>query len=94
MTYIVRFHVREGCESLAEAALREVVVPTRREEGCVSIDALRSTSDPRLFLIHSRWKDGAAFDLHGQQPHTERFVATMKPLIDHSWDGTRAEVIA
>jgi len=94
MTYIVRFHVREGYETVAESALREVVVPTRSEEGCLAINVLRSKRDPQLFLIHSQWKDEAAFELHGQQPHTRRFVATMEPLIDHPWDGTRAEIIA
>jgi len=94
MTYIVRFHVREGNEKIAESALRDVVGPTRGEEGCISINALRSRRDTRLFLIHSRWKDEAAFDAHANQPHTRRFVAIMEPLIDHPWDGTRAEIIA
>jgi quinol monooxygenase YgiN len=30
----------------------------------------RSIRDPRLFYIHSRWVDEAAFDTHAGLPHT------------------------
>jgi quinol monooxygenase YgiN len=42
--------------------------------------------DPRLFYIHSRWKDETAFEHHADLPHTIRFVARVEPLIDHPLD--------
>ena len=94
MRLIGRFHVKEGSEAQAGAALREVVPATRAESGCLVIHALRSKSDPRLFFIHSRWQDETAFEGHAHQPHTIEFVEKMEKLIDHPWDTTRAEVIA
>jgi quinol monooxygenase YgiN len=44
---------------------------------------------PKLFYIHSRWKDEAAFDNHAQSPHTARFTETVKSLIDHPLEVTR-----
>ena len=84
-----RFHARPGRESAAAEALLEVLEPTREEPGCRSIHAFRSTRDPRLFYIHSRWRDEAAFDHHATLPHTVRFVARMEPLIDHPFDVVR-----
>jgi len=49
----------------------------------------RSSRDPQLFYIHSRWQDEAAFDRHASLPHTARFVARMEPLIDHPFDVAR-----
>ena len=88
-----RFHARAGEEEAVAAALRDVVGPTRAEPGCLGIDAFRSTRDGRLFYIHSRWKDEAAFDRHAGLPHTVRFVERVTPLIDHPLDVTRAEQI-
>ena len=88
-----RFRARPGNEAAVEAALREVVPPSREEPGCVSIHAFRSTRDPRLFYIHSRWKDEAAFENHAGLPHTVRFVGAVAPLIDHPLDVTRTERI-
>jgi quinol monooxygenase YgiN len=88
-----RFHAKLGDENAVEGALREVVPPTRAEAGCVSLNTFRSTLDPQLFYLHSRWVDEAAFDLHATLPHTVKFIETVRPLIDHEFDLTRARLM-
>jgi len=80
-------------ESAVVAAIREVIPPSRAEPGCLSIHGFASTRDPRLFYIHSRWIDEAAFDLHATLPHTVGFVARMTPLIDHPFEVTRTRAM-
>jgi quinol monooxygenase YgiN len=84
-----RFHAREGQEDAVAALLRAQIGPVREEPGCVEMDAYRSTRDPRLFYIHSRWNDEAAFEVHAQLPSTDRFVERMQALIDHEFQATR-----
>jgi quinol monooxygenase YgiN len=60
----------------------------------LSINAFGSIRDPKLFYIHSRWKDEAAFDNHAQLPHTIRFIETVKSLIDHRLEVTRTRALA
>ena len=86
-----RFHARPGNESAVEKALRDVVGPSSEEPGCLAIGAFRATRDPRLFYIHSRWRDEAAFEIHARLPHTVRFLEQVTPLLDHPLDITRAE---
>ena len=88
-----RFHARPGQENGVETALRKVIPPTRQEPGCLSIHAFHSIRDERLFYIHSRWVDEAAFDSHIAQPHTVQFVEEVQPLIDHQLDPTRSNLI-
>jgi quinol monooxygenase YgiN len=88
-----RFHARPGDEDGLASALRDVLAPTQEEPGCLGIHAFRSSRDPRLFYIHSRWKDEAAFDRHAGLPHTVRFIERVETLIDHPLDVTRAEQI-
>ena len=85
-----RFHAREGHEEAVAAALRAVAGPSGAEPGCLAIQAYRSIRDPRLFYIHSRWVDEAAFETHAGLPHTVRFLDLVRPLIDHELDVTRA----
>ncbi len=85
-----RFHAREGQQEAVAAALRTEVRSSRAEPGCITHDAYRSTRDHRLFFIHSGWVDGAAFDRHAEMPHTVRFLESVRPLIDHELDVTRA----
>jgi quinol monooxygenase YgiN len=86
-----RFHARPGHERAVAEALVDVLAPSREEPGCLGIHAFRSIRDPRLFYIHSRWSDEAAFESHGGLPHTVRFLERVEPLIDHPLDVTRAE---
>jgi quinol monooxygenase YgiN len=88
-----RFHAVPGRGTDVEAALRQVIAPTRQEPGCLSIHAFRSIRDERLFYIHSRWVDEAAFDNHIGLPHTVQFVQEVQPLIDHALETTRTNLV-
>ncbi|HEV2301721.1 MAG TPA: antibiotic biosynthesis monooxygenase [Stellaceae bacterium] len=67
--------------------------PTQAEPGCVIMGAFRATGDPRLFHVHSRWHDEAAFERHATMPHTVRFIETVEGLVDQPIGVTRAEAI-
>lgn len=88
-----RFHALPDSEGLLAEAIAEVLAPSRAEAGCLGIHAFRSTRDPRLFYIHSRWIDETAFDKHAALPHTVRFLERVQPLIDHALDITRAKML-
>jgi quinol monooxygenase YgiN len=88
-----RFHARDGQDEAVAAALRDVVPPTRAEPGCQAIEAYRSTNDPHLFYIHSRWATEAAFERHATLPHTVQFLERVQKLIDHPLDVTRSRPI-
>jgi len=89
----IRFHAREGAEVEVAAAIRDVVPPSRAEPGCLMIHGFASMRDPRLFYIHSRWRDEAAFDLHATLPHTVSFVERMTSMIDHPFEVTRTTLM-
>jgi quinol monooxygenase YgiN len=93
MSFFARFHARRSKERAVAEALLDVLAPSREEPGCLSIHAFRSIHDPRLFYIHSRWKDEAAFDVHAGLSHTVHFIERVEPLTDHPLDTTRAEQI-
>jgi quinol monooxygenase YgiN len=49
--------------------------------------------DRRLFYIHSRWVDEAAFQAHAELPHTLRFLKRVDALLDQPRDVARTEMI-
>ena len=90
LTIFARFHARPGREDEVAAAIADVVPQTRAEAGCLAIGAYRSVADGRLFFIHSRWTDQAAFEAHAGLAHTLAFLARVQPLIGHPLDVNRA----
>jgi quinol monooxygenase YgiN len=93
LVIIARFHSREGSEEAVASALREQVLKVRGEPGCREIAAYASTRDSRLFFIHSRWIDEAAFNVHAELANTVQFVERMERLIDHPFDVSRVRAI-
>ena len=90
----VRLHARKGNEKAVEEALREVLVPSREEPGCLSFHLFRSMRDARLFYIHSRWVGAEAFAKHSDLPHTMRFLKKVDALLDVPREVARTEMIA
>lgn len=88
-----RLHARQGREPELEAALGEVVIASREEDGCLRIHAFRSIRDRQVFYIHSCWKDELAFERHAALPHTMRFIARAEPLLDHALEAERCEMV-
>ena len=85
----VRLHAREGEQGSVKEALREVAEPSRDEDGCLSFEMFQSARDPRLFYIHSRWVDEAAFQKHAELGHTLRFLGRLDALLDEPRNVTR-----
>ena len=50
MTVFARFHAREGQGESGAALMRNQLGPVRAEPGCLTIEAYRSTRDPRAVI--------------------------------------------
>ncbi|MFY9853333.1 MAG: antibiotic biosynthesis monooxygenase family protein [Terracidiphilus sp.] len=93
LVIFARFHALAGKEDALAAELRDAVARVRVEPGCISIEAYRSVRDPRLFWLHARWTDEAAFERHAALPATDHFVERTERLMDHPFDVTRTRVL-
>jgi len=82
-----------GQENMVSSLLRKEVAAAREDPGCLAHQAYRSTRDPNLFFIHSRWVDETAFEAHLKMTHTIRFAKHVEPLLDHELQVTRARPI-
>lgn len=90
----VRLLARAEEERAVEEVLREVIGPSREEPGCLSFHLFRSMRDRRLFYIHSKWADEAAFQKHAELAHTKRFLERVDVLLEQPREVARTEMIA
>jgi len=88
-----RLRAKVGCEPGVQRAVMNVLEPSRSEAGCLAIDAFRSIRDDRLFYVHSKWQDEAAFDRHAEMPHTLCFLDDVTPLIEHPVQAVRTQLL-
>ena len=72
---IAQYRVRAGEEEKVEAALRQMVAPTRAEPGNLDYQVFRDPTDPALFVLVERYADEAAFEAHKESEHFATWLA-------------------
>jgi quinol monooxygenase YgiN len=75
VTLIVQMRAREGQDLLLEAELRALITPTRKEEGCIVYELLRSADAPGGFLFYEVWATREAHTAHTRTAHFLRWNA-------------------
>ncbi len=66
---IARYRVHAGEEGRVEAALREMLTPTRAEPGNLDYRVLRDPQQPAVCVLYERYADEAAFQAHLATEH-------------------------
>ncbi len=78
----VGFRAKVGKASDLERELRNRVPITRTEAGVLDYRLYRSTTDPNLFFLFSRYASEKLFDIHLYQPYTLSLLAEYESLLD------------
>jgi quinol monooxygenase YgiN len=89
LVIFARFDAAPRLEAALAEAISRVVIATRNEPGCLEIHGFRGTRAAARMIIHSRWRDAAAFEEHARLPHTVEFLERVRTLITHELDITR-----
>ena len=81
VTLVVILHAKEGQHILLEAELRALLVPTRKEDGCLRFDLHGSVEQPGAFLLHEVWEAREHHTAHTRTPHFLRWNARKDALL-------------
>ncbi len=75
LTIVARIVAKDGKSADLETALRGLIPPTRKEEGCVQYDLHRSVEDSNIFLFYELWKSKPDWESHMEKPHLQEFLS-------------------
>lgn len=76
------FLAKQGQEKALETLLTGIIEPTRNEDGCLRYCLFQDEKQPQKFMFQEQFKDQAAFDFHGQQPHFQALIANLDGLLE------------
>src|SRR3546814_9311383 len=62
--------------------LRRLVVPSRREPGCISYDLHRADNDPDLWMVYENWRSTDDLQAHLATAHMRAFIAEAPFLVE------------
>jgi quinol monooxygenase YgiN len=73
---------KSGSEAILQAALSDLVEPTRAEAGCLSYELFASVVDATTFITIEQWRSQADLDAHLETPHTARALEAAADALD------------
>jgi quinol monooxygenase YgiN len=71
VTVVARSKAKLGREKEWETALRAVVAPTHKEDGCLKYSLHRAVEDPSRLVVLERWSSRAHLDKHLASAHIQ-----------------------
>jgi quinol monooxygenase YgiN len=81
LTVVAVFRARPDHEVALGAALRAMLPPTRKEDGCLNYDLHQADDDPGLFFFHETWESVDHHRAHLDTPHVHRLLAITSKLL-------------
>jgi quinol monooxygenase YgiN len=79
---VATFTAKKGNAEKLRFALRALIEPTRKEEGCISYVLYEGIENPNLFTMIEKFTDRKSFDFHSQQPYLVNFKESAGELIE------------
>ena len=82
VTVIATIRALEGHEEAVLDSLKQLLAPTRAEEGCLNYDLHRDLEDPGCFCFHENWESQAHLDRHLKTDHIAANRARIQDKIE------------
>jgi quinol monooxygenase YgiN len=80
---VADFHAIEGKTDELIAALRVLIAPTHKEDGCLRYELNQRVDDPRCITFIEKWKNKTVFDEHCAMPYITHYFNDVRPsLVD------------
>jgi len=81
LTVVAQIKAKPGAESQVRRELLSLVVPSRKDPGCLNYDLHQALDNPALFLFHENWTDEAHLEQHLQKPDLKAVLARLEQLM-------------
>jgi len=91
---ITTIHVQDGKAQEAITLLKELVVATRAEAGCLRYELLQSSVIDTEFVLLEEWQNEEAFNQHMNTPQVQEALLEGGMFLIHPPDIQRYELIA
>ncbi len=85
LTVIAKLKAKSGYEEQLYEELRNLVEPSRAEEGCINYDLHGSLDEPGTFMFYENWESRPLWEQHMESPHLNEFSGKQAELTE-TWE--------
>lgn len=81
VTVLANIKAKPGMEDKVREAVMNLVVPTRKEAGCINYDLHVSIDDKSRLMLYENWRSKKDLDEHLAMPYLQDFIGKSDDLL-------------
>ncbi|HXE97078.1 MAG TPA: putative quinol monooxygenase [Dongiaceae bacterium] len=82
ITVVARIVAKQDSVDAVKSELLKLILPTRKEDGCIEYNLHQDNLDPALFLFYETWENAAAIEKHISTEHYRNYVKALEGMIE------------
>ncbi|VFQ44810.1 putative quinol monooxygenase [Desulfoluna butyratoxydans] len=78
---VARIEAKSEQIGLVKGELLKLLVPTRKEEGCLQYDLHQDNENPAVFLFYERWESRELWQVHMNSAHLAEYLKATEDAV-------------
>jgi quinol monooxygenase YgiN len=81
ITIVAKVVAKRDAVEAVKNELLKLIVPTRKESGCIEYRLHQDNQDPAVFLFYETWEDAVSLEKHITSDHYKNYVRAVNGMI-------------
>lgn len=81
VTVVAKVVAKTDCVVAVKTELLKLIVPTRKEDGCIEYKLNRDNENPAVFIFYETWESPSHLQKHTNTDHYKAYVQAVGDLI-------------
>lgn len=81
ITIVAKVVAKKDAVEAVKNELLKLIVPTRKESGCIEYRLHQDNQDPAVFLFYETWEDAVSLEKHINSDHYKNYVRAVNGMI-------------
>lgn len=82
LTVVAKVVAKKGFVESVRSELLKLVVPTRKEDGCIEYRLHQDNDNPAVFVFYENWESTACLEKHMGSDHFKSYVSAIDGMIE------------
>ena len=82
ITVVAKVSARKDSVEAVKAELLKLIVPTRKESGCIEYYLHQDNEDPAVFIFYETWENAASLEQHKNSHHYKVYLRAINGMFD------------
>ena len=82
LTIVAKIQVKKDFVNAVKTELIKLIVPSRKESGCIEYNLHQDNEDPTILVFYETWESASSFEKHTNTDHYKTYIRAIDGMIE------------